>query len=166
MIVNTVPSIAQEIYEEIGEPSDSSIAFISAWLRRNIGGLNNLLNTRFIINPVDLEINPNLSDIEKHIFKKMYAIYFYDLKLKSAGSLAVSDFISIKDDFGSVQKINNNEVLKSFYQIRKQEYEELKSLVESYNLNEINPLQVAGDDTIPGAYNPEDITNSRYYKNN
>lgn len=154
-MINTVASIAQEIYEEIGEPTDTSIAAIAAWVRRNIGGLGNLLNLEFTINSATLEIMPNLSDREKYIFKKMYSIYFFDLKIKSIGSLAMTDFTSIKDDFGSVQKLNSNEVLRSLYQVRKQEYEELESLVNKYEINEVTPLQVAGDDTIPGYYNPE-----------
>jgi len=155
MIINTVPSIAQEIYEEMGEPSDFSIAAIAAWVRRNIGGLGNLLNIEFVIDSSTLEISPSLTDVQKYIFKKMYSIYFFDIKIKSIGSLASADYTSIKDDFGSVQKLNTNEVLKSFYQIRKQEHEELKSLVDKYNINEASPLQVAGDDTIAGSYNSE-----------
>lgn len=85
----------------------------------------------------------------------MYSIYFFDIKIKSIGSLASTDYTSIKDDFGSVQKLNSNEVLKSFYQIRKQEYEELKKLIDIYNINKVTPLQVAGDDTVPGSYNSE-----------
>ena len=69
MIINTVTSIAQEIYEEMGEPSDFSIASIAAWVRRNIGGLGNSLNNSYEINSLTLEISPNLSDIEKYIFK-------------------------------------------------------------------------------------------------
>lgn len=155
MIINTVSSIAQEIYEEMGEPTDFSIAAIAAWVRRNIGGLGNSLNIEFSIDSSTLEITPNLNDIQKYIFKKMYSIYFFDIKIKSIGSLASTDYTSIKDDFGSVQKLNSNEVLKSFYQIRKQEYEELKGLVDTYNINEVTPLQVAGDDTVPGSYNSE-----------
>ena len=85
----------------------------------------------------------------------MYSIYFFDLKIKSAGSLAVSDYTSIKDDFGSVQKLNTNEVLKSFYQIRQQEYKELKDLITKYSLNASSPVQVAGDDIIQGSYESE-----------
>lgn len=155
MIINTVTSIAQEIYEEMGEPSDFSIAAIAAWVRRNIGGLGNLINTEFQIDSVTFEITPNLTDPQKYLFKKMYSIYFFDLKIKSTGSLAINDYTSIKDDFGSVQKLNKNEVLKNFYQIRQQEYKELQELVNKYELNEITPLQVAGDDTIPGSYNFE-----------
>jgi hypothetical protein len=155
MIINTVTSIAQEIYEEMGEPSDFSIAAIAAWVRRNIGGLGNMLNTEFTIDSSTFEISPNLTDIQKYIFKKMYSIYFFDLKIKSTGSLAINDYTSIKDDFGSVQKLNKNEVLKNFYQIRQQEYKELQDLVNKYELNEVSPLQVAGDDTIPGNYDFE-----------
>ena len=155
MMINTVTSIAQEIYEEMGEPEDFSIAAIAAWVRRNIGGLGNMLNNSYEINSSTLEITPNLSDIEKYIFKKMYSIYFFDIKIKSAGSLALSDYTSIKDDFGSVQKLNTNEILKGFYQIRQQEYKELKDLSTKYVLNASSPVQVAGDDTIPGTYDSE-----------
>ena len=82
----------------------------------------------------------------------MYNIYYFDLKIKSVGSLATTDFISIKDDIGSVQKVNKNEVLKNYISIRKQEYEELKGLADQYHSNEVYPMQVAGDDTIPGFY--------------
>lgn len=151
-MTNYVASIAQEIFEELGEPSDFSIAAISAWLRRNIGGLNNLLNEAFSINDQGLEITPALNDTQKYIFKKMYNIYYFDLKIKSTGSLAISDFVSIKDDYGSVQKINKNEVLKNYLSIRKQEYDELNNLVAQYRNNGSTPVQVAGDDTIPGFY--------------
>lgn len=154
MIINTVASIAQEIYEELGEPSDLSIAAIAAWVRRNIGGLNNGLNTEFSVDSTTFEIAPNLSDMEKYIFKKMYSVYFFDLRIKSTGSLASTDFITIKDDIGSVQKANKNEILKSYISVRKQEYDELKDLITQYKSNNSFPVQVAGDDTIPGVYNP------------
>jgi hypothetical protein len=154
MIINTVTSIAQEIYEELGEPSDLSIAAIAAWVRRNIGGLGNLINTEFQVNSDTLEINPNLNDAQKYIFKKMYSVYFFDLRIKSTGSLASTDFITIKDDIGSVQKANKNEILKSYISVRKQEYDELQDFVNKYELNEVTPLQVAGDDTVPGVYDP------------
>jgi hypothetical protein len=155
MIINTVTSIAQEIYEEMGEPDDFSVAAIAAWVRRNIGGLNNLIGAEFEINATTLEITPNLSDAQKYLFKKMYSIYFFDIKIKSTGSLAINDYVTIKDDIGSVQKINKNEVLKNFYNIRQQEYKELQDFVNKYELNEVTPLQVAGDDTIPGSYRSE-----------
>jgi len=155
MIINTVTSIAQEIYEEMGEPDDFSIAAIAAWVRRNIGGLGNMINIEFTIDSTSLEITPSLTDTQKYIFKKMYSIYFFDIKIKSTGSLAINDYVTIKDDIGSVQKLNKNEVLKNFYNIRQQEYKELQDFLKKYELNEITPLQVAGDDNIPGSYRSE-----------
>ena len=46
-------------------------------------------------------------------------------------------------------------------QITKQEYEELKQLIAQYRNNNSSPLQVAGDDTIPGFYDPRTIGNTR-----
>lgn len=153
MISNTVTSIAQEIYEELGDTSSTSISAIASWIRRNIGGLNTLLNTSFSIREdQNFEIDPNLTDIEKYIFKKMYSIYYFDLKIKNVGSLIDTDYTSVKDDFGSVQKINKNEVLRNFYSIRKQDYEELKDLVTKYRSNGSFPMQVVGDDIIAGSY--------------
>ena len=36
--------------------------------------------------------------------------------------------------------------------VKKQEFEELKNLINQYNLNKAAPLQVAGDDTVEGFY--------------
>lgn len=36
--------------------------------------------------------------------------------------------------------------------IKRQEFEELKNLINQYNLNKSAPLQVAGDDTVEGFY--------------
>ena len=82
----------------------------------------------------------------------MYNVYYFDLKIKSVGSLATTDFVSIKDDIGSVQKVNKNEVLKNYISIRKQEYDELENLIFQYRNNDSSPIQVAGDDTVPGVY--------------
>ena len=161
MITNTVASIAQEIYEEMGEPDDFSIAAIAAWVRRNIGGLNNMLNIDLDVNSTTFEISPNLSDMQKYIFKKMYSVYYFDIKIKSTGSLATTDFITIKDDIGNVQKANKNEVLRNYITVRKQEYQELKDLTSQYKNNSISPLQVSGDDILEGYYNPS-YTNALY----
>jgi hypothetical protein len=161
MITNTVVSIAQEIYEEMGEPDDFSIAAIAAWVRRNIGGLNNMLNIDLDVDSTTFEISPNLSDMQKYIFKKMYSVYYFDIKIKSTGSLATTDFITIKDDIGNVQKANKNEVLRNYITVRKQEYQELRDLITQYKNNSISPLQVSGDDILEGYYNPS-YTNALY----
>ena len=40
-----IVDIADEIYRELGEPTDNSIPPIAFWIRTNLGTLNNYLNT-------------------------------------------------------------------------------------------------------------------------
>ena len=91
----------------------------------------------------------------------MYSVYYFDIKIKSTGSLATTDFITIKDDIGNVQKANKNEVLRNYITVRKQEYQELRDLITQYKNNSISPLQVSGDDILEGYYNPS-YTNALY----
>lgn len=161
-MTNNIVGIAQEIYEEIGEASGFSVAAITQWLRRNIGGLNTNLNQNFGVDDATFEITPSLSDMEKYIFKKMYFIYYFDVQIKSTGS--TSDFMSIRDDYGTVTRSSKNELLRNYVGIRKQEYDELKQLIAQYRNNNSGPIQVAGDDTIQGYYDPRTLNiRSREY---
>ena len=58
--------------------------------------------------------------------------------------------VSISDEGSSVTKVNKNELSKTFASIKKQEMLELSDMLKAYSINEITPLQVVGDDTIPG----------------
>ena len=62
-----VVDIASEIYEELGRPSSLSIPSISFWLRNNIGGLNNYINTQFSIASDDFEIIRTVDSAETEI---------------------------------------------------------------------------------------------------
>ena len=91
-----VVDIADELFREIGEDSNYSIASISYWVRANIGRLNSHINTFFEIKSSTLEIvqstdekNDNVlveSEItidEAAILKKMFLIYFYDRTIRT-----------------------------------------------------------------------------------
>ena len=84
-MTNKIVDIADEIYRELGEPSDVSIPSIAFWLRTNLGKLNILINKRYTINTLDLEvdaISPETFTItEKSIFKKTYNIHYYDRQI-------------------------------------------------------------------------------------
>lgn len=146
--------VADELYREMGEPSDWSIASIAWWLRANIGDLNISINKRFYIDETTLEItsNPNsgelFTDVEKSIFKMLFSIHFYERLLRNAlGAASTDSLIEINQNGFSARKINKNELAKTYAQFRKQISDELEVLIRSYNLNEARPLQVAGDDT-------------------
>ena len=176
-----IVEIADEIYRELGEPSDVSIPSVAFWLRTNLGKLNILINKRYTINTLDLEVDAispeTFTIIEKSIFKKMYNIHYYDRQIISL--IGKSRNINLVNTDTSTSGVNNadnkqisengftyqkssstktaNETIKAntqfirqlglnFVELKKQETTELKMLTETYNLNEVNPLQIAGDD--------------------
>ena len=176
-----IVDIADEIYRELGEPTDVSISSIAFWLRTNLGKLNILINKTYVINTLDLEvdaISPETFTItEKSIFKKVYNIHYYDRQIinligKSRNINLVNtdiattginnaDTIQISENGFTYQKSSStktaNETIKAntqfirqlglnFVDLKKQEMAELKMLTEAYNLNEVTPLQIAGDD--------------------
>ena len=86
-----------------------------------------------------------------------------------------ADTIQISENGFTYQKSSStktaNETIKAntqfirqlglnFVELKKQEVAELEMLTKNYNLNEINPLQVAGDDTIEGLDYPSMYGNS------
>ena len=147
--------VADELYREMGEPADWSIASISWWLRANVGDLNISINKRFYIDDTTLEILPDsgsgdlFTSVEKSIFKMLFAIHFYERLLRNAlGAASTDSLIEINQNGFSARKINKNELAKTYAQFRKQVNDELMTLIKSYNLNEARPMQVVGDDTV------------------
>ena len=149
-----IVSIADEVYRELGDPSDLSIATISFWLRTNLGQLNNMLNLDKVIDETTLELEEELTVDQAVIFKKLYFIHYYDLKILSTLGAASNDsVIEVASDGARVRKINKNELSKSWMSARKAERDELDKLINAYRITASAPIQVAGDDTIPEGRN-------------
>ena len=164
-----IVDLATELYDELGEPVDVSVPSVAYWLRSNIGSLNVLLNKPYIINESSLEVEGSSTETfginEKAIFKKLYIIHYYDRQLrKTLNSISLDSVVSISDEGSSVTKVNKNELSKTFSSIKKQEMLELKTLLDKYELNEVAPLQVAGDDTIPGLSNEGNQSANIYHR--
>ena len=158
-MTNKIVDISDEIYRELGEPSDLSHASIAFWLRTNIGDLNILINKKFYITDTTLEIGilegsgDVFGNIEKSIFKMIYSIHYYERLFRNAlGAASVDSVVSVTDDGSTVVKINKNELAKNYSQLRRQISEELFLLTKNYNMNEAKPIQVTGDDVIPGNF--------------
>jgi hypothetical protein len=150
-----IVDVADEIYRELGEPSDLNIASIAFWLRTNIGDLNILINKKFYIIDSTLEIGieegsgDEFKDIEKSIFKMIYSIHYYERLFRNAlGAASTDSVIEIDQNGFRAKRVNKNELAKTYSDLRKQIVSELDILTRNYNLNESQPLQVAGDDTI------------------
>jgi len=148
-----IVDIADEIYREMGEPSDSSIASIAFWLRTNISRLNILINKPYTINEETLEISDTETDPfginEKGIFKLIYTSYYYERLFRNAlGAASTDSVIEIDQNGFRAKKVNKNELAKTYSDLKKQTDEQLKMMLDNYNINEVTPIQVAGDDTI------------------
>ena len=145
--------MAQELYFELGQPTDLSVPAISYWLRNNIGILNNKLNKDIVINDTTLELDPNLGEAEKSVYKKIYECYFYDLKVKQTlNSINNDSVLEVTDGGGTVRRINRNETSKIYLDAKKTALSELTMMVSDYNINDVGPLQVAGDDNVFGSF--------------
>lgn len=150
-----IVDIADEIYRELGSPSDLSLPSIGFWLRTNIGDLNILINKKYYIIESTLEIGiledsgDTFTDIEKSIFKMLYSIHYYERLFRNAlGAASTDSTIEIDQNGFRAKRVNKNELAKTYSDLRKQIVSELDILTRNYNLNESQPLQVAGDDTI------------------
>jgi len=154
-MTNKIVDISDEIYRELGEPSDLSLASIAFWLRTNIGDLNILINKKYYITEDTLEIGvledsgDEFKDIEKSIFKMIYSMHYYERLFRNAlGAASTDSTIEIDQNGFRAKRVNKNELAKTYAELRKQINDELQILTKNYNLNEAKPLQVAGDDTI------------------
>ena len=160
-----VVDIADEIFRELGEPSTLSIPAIAFWVRTNIGALNNLINSTYSLNTSTLELEQTVSDDtgadvtleigdnERAIMKKMYMVHYYDQQIRNnITTLGTDTVISVSDDGSSVTKLNRNEINKVYHQIKRQEHQELKELINAFKLSKSIPIQVAGNDTVEGRY--------------
>jgi len=150
-----IVDISDEIYRELGEPSDLSYASIAFWLRTNIGDLNILINKKYYITDDTLEVGiptdsgDTFGDIEKSIFKMLYNMHYYERLFRNAlGAASTDSTIEIDQNGFRAKRVNKNELAKTYSDLRKQIADELQVLTKNYNLNEARPLQVAGDDTI------------------
>lgn len=159
-----IVDIADELYREMGEPADLSIASIAWWLRSNIGDLNITINKAYTINETTLEIEipegeAAFGTTEKSIFKMLFSIHYYERLLRNAlGAASTDSTIEINENGFSARKVNKNELAKTYAELRKQINAELMELTKNYNLNEARPLQIAGDDIYQDTTRPYTLT--------
>jgi hypothetical protein len=144
-----IVDIADEIFRELDQPEEVSIPQIAFWVRVNIGTLNNLIYTGYTIDNATLEISPDPGIEEKAVLKKLYAVHFYDMKIRtSMGANALDAVVEVMSDGAKVRKVNRNQTSQIIVSVRKHEQENLNKLVENYKSLKGAPVQVAGDDTV------------------
>ena len=112
-------------------------------------GLSASSNNGTASTPAIVAIQPE----EASILKKMYVVHYYDQQIRSTvGAASTDPVIEVASDGSRVRKINKNELSKTYISLKKEEYSELKDLINAYKLRKASPVQVAGDDTQVGQY--------------
>lgn len=144
-----VVDVANQIFLDLGEPSNLSVPPITTWLRNNIGRLNTLIDTEYVINPTTQEIEPELGYMEADIYKELYAIKYYErMVTANLGAASLQSLSAIQDGESSVKWQPKTEIAKYWSDLRKSSMENVKGLVAGYVINAAQPKQVIGDDNI------------------
>jgi hypothetical protein len=156
-----IVDIADEIYRELGEPTDVGIPAIAYWLRANVGKLNTAIYKQYFVDEVTLEVmcvDPNdetkfeeISIDEITILKLLYVVHYYDLQIrKNSLSYNTRSAIEVVSDGHTVRMVSPTEIGKNLYMFRKGLGDDLKQWINWYRLSRSTPRQVAGDDTEQG----------------
>lgn len=165
-----VTNVADQIYRELGNPTDTSIPVISYWLQSNVGLLNSAINTAYTVNATTFEVeqvNPNdssayeeMGEDEAAIFKLIYKIHYQDIQIRRNNlNFSTQKAIRITSDGHTVQLMSPGEIGKSLYSYRKELGEELHKWVNWYRIAKSVPRQTVGDDY----YNSGEYVYSRSY---
>lgn len=148
--MNTVTTIADEIFRELESPSDTSSGAISFWLRDNVGNLNSLLSTSYNLDSTG-QFTPEFGNSEKDILKKLYVIYYYNKFIRAnLGAASYDSVLEITTDGDTVKKVNKNEIAKTYIQLKNIETDLLNKLINGYKSNNTSPVAVHGDDIEEG----------------
>lgn len=155
-----VVDIADEIFQELGEPTSLSIPAITFWVRSNVGRLNNAINTEFAINEDTLEIQRKINDASTNIgidevavIKKMYSVYYYDTQIRvNVKGLETDAVVEVSSDGMRVRKTSKTEIIRYLTALKRLELEELNKMINYYRIHKAIPRQVAGNDTTAGFY--------------
>lgn len=156
-----IVDIADELYRELGEPSDISIPPIAYWLRTNIGRLNTAINKAYYEDPTSLEIvcvDPNdsaqteeIGIDEVSIFKLLYHLHYYDLQIrKNMLNFNTRSALEVTSDGHTVRLVSPTEIGKTLHMFRKSLSDDWNRWVNWYRLSRATPRQVVGDDTVEG----------------
>jgi len=151
-----VVDIAQEIYFDLGEPTDLSLAPVSYWIRANVGALNSFLFSDFYIDDSFEIVDSSNCEIDINavaILKKIYMIHRYSVIIRSKlTDMNTNDVVEIQDQDTNVRRVDKNQLIRSISTEKKQEEQELRNLISAYRANKAKPGQIVGDDIIAGAY--------------
>lgn len=136
-----VSDISNELYLELGEPSDISIPSLNFWLESNIGTLNSWIGTSFSIDGG--VFNPDIDNKQKDIFKGIYYVHYWLRKAnQNLGAAAYNAFSEWKEGNRTVKRTNQNDIAKNYLAVWRGAKDDLRDLILAYKLSISGPAQV------------------------
>ena len=153
--------IAQQIYDELGDENDYSIAFITQWLKDNLGQFNNKTGNCINVNDTN-ELDTELTVDETIIFKQMFVLWWMNKQLRNVlfgitGSNRANALIQIKDGDSEMRFVNRSTVATNWRNLIKDNQEALDEMIFQYRRNRALPKGIYGDDATI-SYNTEIFT--------
>lgn len=125
-------TIAEEVYRELRQPSNISVASVAYWMQCNLGLLNTQIGTEYILDSSG-EASPEIGDTEAAVFKYLYQIEYYSKKLRSnLGSSAYIPVTQISSEGVRMRKVTKTEIARTIANVRKELENELTALTRAY----------------------------------
>ncbi len=133
-MADTVTSLAEEIFCELGEPATVSSFSIELWIRNNIGRTRTFLGKTYeLVDTGDVnEFSPSLDGGSKAFLKLDYTLYFYNLLLNSLLGAAGYEVQVVESDGAMVRTVDKNQLSKTYSDVLKTLREERKDLINFY----------------------------------
>lgn len=139
--------------DDLSNNTSISIPSIAIWLRfdKNIGELNNLLNTNYSVNPNSLELidsnNNQITNLEASIYRHLYLISYYGQQVHSALGAGSYDIVNMMSSDGGVIKfVDRNQIAKTYLELQKEIKNSLFILVNWYKRNKYSPTSIESDE--------------------
>lgn len=101
--------------------------------------------------PNPIGFTPDLSGIDKAIYKELFNVAYWQRGINSSlGAASYDTWLEIREFDSSIKRINKNELVKTYVSLLKNSQDNLKYIINQYQKIKAVPLQVVGTDAIPG----------------
>lgn len=118
-------------FSDLLETDDTTVVKIFEWLKANIGQLNNLISTSYVIESNDAF--PELGYDEATIFAAIYIMNYYQRQQKvNMGASSYTDWTEVVEGDSRVRRVSRNEIAKNFRLLSNDIKEYLYQLSEHY----------------------------------
>ncbi len=143
---NTISDIAQEIISDLNTDTSLSIAYLSTWIRDNIGKLNNAIGSSICIGE-NLEFVPCITNDQKDILKWFFTCKYYANLARANLGAAAYDWVEMREGDTVIRTVSKNEIAKTYAQLASQCETSLKEIIKFYRMNHALPKSMSAWDS-------------------